>query len=549
MLTPEYYDKCTRQLIALYAELDNAIISDITRRLLKTGEMTETAQWQAKQLQESGMVYDDILNEISRRTGTSQAEIKRIFEEAGVTATMNDNEFAKAAGFKEIRTFSKAALQTLNAGYVKCAGNMNNLTLTTANASQQLYINAVNNAYMQIMSGAFDYNTAIRNAVRAAAADGAEVIYPSGHRDKLDVAVRRSVLTGVGQTCRKLSEINARDMGTDLMEITAHAGARHSHAEWQGKVVSLSGRKGYLSKSDIGYGTGDGFGGWNCRHDWYPFFEGISTRAYSDERLKELNAKNIEYNGEMYSEYEISQMQRKMERDIRQLKREAVAADTGTKNADSEELAKQFSNDFTITSVKLKEQEKKLKDFLNETGQLPDTSRVWSNGFDRSVSQKAVHTNKKILQKLDDNDIINIDKIMKGYGKYINNYPDSNFDYYMINYKLKEAGFKNFGVAVPAKPKNAILANDPSPKCNEPDHIFRRMKERNITESDLKAYMNESKVMFVQWNGQRQNFRTDNGSVTITKHEDNWYYKTTWSKNDFNDEEKAILEVIKRYVR
>ena len=76
MLTPEYYDKCTRQLIALYAELDNAIISDITRRLLKTGEMTETAQWQAKQLQESGMVYDDILNEISRRTGTSQAEIK-----------------------------------------------------------------------------------------------------------------------------------------------------------------------------------------------------------------------------------------------------------------------------------------------------------------------------------------------------------------------------------------------------------------------------------------------------------------------------------------
>lgn len=395
MLTPEYYDKCTRQLIALYAELDNAIISDITRRLLKTGEMTETAQWQAKQLKESGMVYDDILNEISRRTGTSQAEIKRIFEEAGVTATMNDNEFAKAAGFKEIRTFSKAALQTLNAGYVKCAGDMNNLTLTTANASQQLYINAVNNAYMQIMSGAFDYNTAIRNAVRAAAADGAEVIYPSGHRDKIDVAVRRSVLTGVGQTCRKLSEINAQDMGTDLMEITAHAGARPSHAEWQGRIVSLSGRKGYLSPKDIGYGTGDGFGGWNCRHDWYPYFEGKSRRAYTDERLEALNAKNIKYDGELYSEYEISQMQRKMERDIRARKRELSAYQTAIETATNNKLLVDFKTDFNVSSVKLKNQENELANFLEETGELPDASRIWSNGFNKSLSQKAVWANRK----------------------------------------------------------------------------------------------------------------------------------------------------------
>lgn len=162
---------------------------------------------------------------------------------------------------------SPAAMQTLNAGYVKCSGDLSNLTLTTANTAQQAYIIACNNAYMQISSGAFDYNTAIRNAVRAAAEDGTEVLYPSGHRDKLDVAVRRSVLTGVGQTCRQLSLINAQDMGCDIMEITAHSNARPSHAEWQGQLVSLSGRKGYLSLKDIGYGTGDGFGGWNCRHD------------------------------------------------------------------------------------------------------------------------------------------------------------------------------------------------------------------------------------------------------------------------------------------
>lgn len=399
MLTPSYYDKLTDDLIKLYSDLDNAIISDIVRRLLKNGNVTETAKWQIQQLQESGMLYDDILNEISSRTDATQRQVRSLFEDAGVQCIKNDNIRYRAAGLEGIIKMSDSAMQVLNAGYEKCSGDLSNLTLTTANTAQQAYITACNNAYMQISSGAFDYNTAIRNAVRTAAADGTEVLYPSGHRDKLDVAVRRSVLTGVGQTCRRLSETNAQDMGCDLMEITAHAGARPSHAEWQGQIVSLSGRRGYLSKDDIGYGTGDGFGGWNCRHDWYPFFEGISSRAYDDAELERLNEKSVEYNGEMYTEYEISQMQRKFERDIRSLKREAAAADTGRSNAPNDELRQQFSNDFTAVSVKLKEKERQLNDFLKQTGELPDNARTQVMGFGRSQAQKAVWAEKKEVDK------------------------------------------------------------------------------------------------------------------------------------------------------
>lgn len=400
MLSPEYYDRLCDDLIKLYADLDNAIISDIVRRIVKTGEMTETAKWQAKQLQESGMVYDEIISEIASRTNSTQDQIRTLFEKSGVESVKNDNVVYKAAGLEGIIKLSPAAMQTLNAGYMKCSGELNNLTLTTANTAQQAYITACNNAYMQISSGAFDYNTATRNAVKSAAQDGTEVLYPSGHRDKLDVAVRRSVLTGVGQTCRQLSLINARDMGCDLMEITAHSNARPSHAQWQGQLVSLSGRKGYLSLKDIGYGTGDGFGGWNCRHDWYPFFEGISVRNYSEERLREMNAKNIEYNGKKYTEYEISQMQRKFERDIRSLKREAIAYDTSRNNAPDDVLKQQFSDDFTAVSVKLKNKERQLRDFLDQTGQFPDNARTQVLGFGRSTAQKAVWAEKKANQGL-----------------------------------------------------------------------------------------------------------------------------------------------------
>ena len=400
MLLPTEYEHLCDQLITLYGDLDNAIISDITRRLVKNGKMTETAKWQAKQLQESGMLYDDIIAEIASRTDASQNHIKTLFENATVESVRNDNIRYREAGFAGIIKLSPAAMQVLDAGYKKCSGNLSNLTLTTANTAQQAYITACNNAYMQVVSGAFDYNTAIRNAVKAAAQNGTWVLYLSGHRDRIDVAVRRSVLTGVGQTCRQLSMMNALDMDCDIMEITAHFGARPTHAEWQGQLVSLSGRKGYLSLNDIGYGTVDGFGGVNCQHDWYPFFEGISSRAYSDDDLKKLNEKNTEYNGKKYSDYEVTQLQRKFERDIRGLKREAAAYDSGRANAQNEQLRQQFSEDFNKAALKLKEKERQFKDFLDQTGQRPDDARTHVLGFSRSQARKAVWAEKKSLLSL-----------------------------------------------------------------------------------------------------------------------------------------------------
>lgn len=402
MLSPSEYDHLCDQLIKLYDDLDNAVINDMVRRMMRMGKATDATAWQAKQLQESGLLYEDILSEIAKRTDATQTQVRSLFEDAGVECIRNDNQYYRAAGLEGIMKMSDAALQTLNAGYIKCQGDLHNLTLTTANTAQAAYISACDLAYMEVSSGTMDYGTAIRRAVESAADEGSWVLYPSGHKDRLDVAVRRSTLTGVGQTVRQLSVINANDMDCDIMEITAHAGARPSHAEWQGQLVSLSGKNAgrridgarVYTLKEIGYGTGDGFGGWNCRHDWFPFFEGISSRTYTDKRLQELNAKDIEYNGKMYTEYEIDQMQRSLERDIRQHKRKVSAADTAVKNATDEAVEKQMRELFTTESVKLKKAEKKLDTFLSQTGNLPDSTRTWVNGFGRSTAQKAVWSDR-----------------------------------------------------------------------------------------------------------------------------------------------------------
>lgn len=409
MLTPEQLAHCADDILELYSKLEEAIVRDIARRVAKTGTMTDTAIWQAQHMQELGTLNSDILNSISKYSGKCESELKKLFEDAAITATEYDNEIYRANGLnpKSIKV-SDTQLQILEAGYKKAHGNLSNLTLTTAVSSQTSFINACSLAELKATSGAFSPQQAIVDAIKQVAVNGAEVIYPSGHTDKLDVAVRRNVMTGIGQTTGQICLANARELGCDLMEITAHAGARPSHSYWQGQVVSLSGRKGYLSLSDIGYGSGDGFKGWNCRHDWYPYFEG-STRMYDEEKLKQMDAKNIEYpDGSMHTLYEAEQNQRAYERKIRESKRILAAYDECIKNADDEAIKKAYQNIFNKESVKLKNRETELNNFCDKTGLLKRNDRVQKYGFGRSTAQKAVQANKKAVAKSKNNSIIKL---------------------------------------------------------------------------------------------------------------------------------------------
>ena len=406
-LSPQYYDGCTDDVLNLYAELEDRIISDVVRRIVKTGDITDTAKWQIRQAQQMGLLYDDIIKDIAKSTNKTDSEVKKMFENAGVETVNNDNRLHIQAGKSplDIRQ-SESMLQILNGVYKNSLTDLKNLTGTTAITSQTTYINACNSAFMMVSSGAFSYQQALRTVIQEVAEKGATVSYPSGHTDKLDVAVRRSLLTGIGLASRQISEENSKLCGCDLMEISAHSGARPSHASWQGQIVSLSGRRGYLSKSDIGYDTGAGFGGWNCHHDWYPYYEGISTRNYTQSDLDKLNAKDIKYNGKMYSEYEISQMLRGMERQSRALKRQKVALKTAI-----DEGQTFLKSDLTALNGKIRDKSAQIQSFCSETGYNRDRFREQvggktSVGHGSGNTQKYKDTLKNGLTSIQNNDKI-----------------------------------------------------------------------------------------------------------------------------------------------
>lgn len=395
MLSPEYLETCSDPLLKLYEELEDQIIADIARRIAKTGALTDTADWQLKVIREIGAVQQDIITRVSQMSGKTEDEIRRLFQESAYTNIETNAAPLIRKGIAVELELTAPMRQLIEATLRRTAGDINNLTLTTGVTGGNLYYEMCNLAYMQASSGAFSPQEAIWNAVKGAAEDGATVQY-TRRRDKLDVAIRRNILTSLNQTAGKITEMNADQLGAEYYETSAHPGARPSHAAWQGRVFKIVGAtREYPNFAEAtGYGTAGGLCGINCRHSFYPFFPGISERAYSSDKLDWYRTHTVRYNDQDYTDYEASQIQRAMERSIRESKRRAIAAKAAEDGATDEETKKLLKEKFSEESSILKQKEKRLKEFLRQTGRDAENSRVRVPGFGRSISQKAVWANR-----------------------------------------------------------------------------------------------------------------------------------------------------------
>lgn len=386
MLTPEQLDALPRRFVQLWQQVEDDILQDIARRIKTLDELdplTPTAIWQAWRLAETRAVRSSAVATLAKYTGKSRAEIKRLLESAGAQALAADDAVYAAAGLDPPPVNrSPALLNLLNAGYRQTCGTWQNLTATTANTVTGAFEDRLSRAWGLVSTGAMDYNTAIRRAVDDLADTMPYITYPSGHTDTLEVAARRAVLTGVNQTCAKLQLARMEEMDCEFVEVTAHEGARPTHAVWQGRVyhrggaVVQDGERYEDFETATGYGTGPGLCGWNCRHNFYPFYPGVSVRNYTDERLAELDARNIPYGGGLYTRYEITQMQRALERKVRKYKRRYLAETAAGVDASQ-------------SAAKLKAARQQLSAFLAETGERVDGARAEVPGFGRREARQA----------------------------------------------------------------------------------------------------------------------------------------------------------------
>ena len=376
MLTPEQWKEVGSQASKIYAQLELEIIEEIADRIASTNILNTVAYNDAMILQEMGVLYQDIITLVAKHNQTSASQIQEIFETAGIKSISYDDTIYKEAGLSPIPIKqSKSMLQLLQASATKTNANLENLVLTTANTSQTAFYNSMNKAYLEVTTGVKSYSSAILDAIEEVAKNNILVEYPSGYKTSIENACRMNIVTGVNQTCGKLQEMRAEEMDWDLMELTAHPGARPKHAVWQGQIVSRSGQKGYLSYDDIGYGTAGGFKGVNCRHDWYPYYEG-STRTYSNAELQELKERTVTYNGKKMTVYEASQLQRRMERQIRNDKKSISSLQGALKSGNKDLDLRKTAEKLEQSKISAKLHNNELNNFLKQTKLTKDATRL-----------------------------------------------------------------------------------------------------------------------------------------------------------------------------
>lgn len=384
MLPPSYLDAMPDAFVQLAQQVEDEILQDVARRIGKMGTLTETANWQLWRYQQTEAVRENVVKLLAKYSGKSEATIRRLLKEAATEAMEREDAIYYHYNLEPTPFEESAALNNLlNAGARQTCGTWRNLTATTANTVSGAFERTLDVAWGKVATGAFDYKTAVKQAVDSLADEMPEITYPSGHTDSLEVAARRAVLTGVNQTAGKLQEARMDEMNVEFVETSAHGGARPSHAEWQGRRFHRGGAVDYLGKhypdfeQATGYGTGAGLCGWNCRHTFFAVFPELGDPpTWTEESLQELNARNIEYNGKLYTQYEVNQMQRARERNVRKWKKRYLAESAA-------------GSDTTDSAVRLKAARQSLSEFAKATGGRVDSARTSVHGFGRSASSKA----------------------------------------------------------------------------------------------------------------------------------------------------------------
>lgn len=384
MLPPSYLDQMPDAFVALWQQVEDEILQDVARRIGKMDAVTPTANWQLWRYQQTEALRNDVVKLLAKYTGKSEATIRRLLLQAATEAMEREDAIyyhynLEPTPFEE----SPALNNLLDAGARQTCGTWSNLTATTANTVTGAFERTLDAAWGKVSTGAFDYKTAVKQAVDSLADEMPMVTYPSGHTDSIEVAARRAVLTGVNQTAGRLQEARMDEMHVEFVETSAHGGARPSHAEWQGRRFHRGGAVNYKGKhypdfeAATGYGTGAGLCGWNCRHTFFAVFPELGDPPqWTEESLQELNARSIEYNGKLYTQYEVNQMQRARERNVRKWKKRYLAESAA-------------GSDTTDSAVRLKAARQSLADFAKTTGGRVDSARTSVPKFGRSEASRA----------------------------------------------------------------------------------------------------------------------------------------------------------------
>ena len=343
-MTPQEMEKLPKPLEKTISKLELEVMGEVVDRIKKAYEIAPVGEHMLDRLTLLDRNGSNIKKLLKEKLEQANIDIDKIYDKAVEADYITHKDLFNKAG-KEYLAYedNEWLKQLVNATREHTKDNIKpfeNITKATGfNVMQNgklaftplsdYFAKSLDKSLIGIASGAYTYSQAIGSVIDEMTNSGLRVVnYASGKTDRIEVAARRALMTGVAQMTNQINESNAKKLDTDYFEVDWHPGARNkgigieNHQAWQGKVYSRQEMITVCGEGDI-----LGFAGINCYHIKWPFIKGISKRKYTDEWLKEQNEKENtpkEFNGKEYTVYDALQYQRKLERTIRKLKQDVL---------------------------------------------------------------------------------------------------------------------------------------------------------------------------------------------------------------------------------
>lgn len=403
MLTPEYLQDATDGAERIASQMHRNIMDKIIARMMSRigrGEdylLTATDKWQIMVLQDAGELLSDIQKEIADKTKKQLPEIKAAFQDAGIEALKWDHAIYEAVGLNPPPLAqSPTLIRILERDYAATEKMWRNFTRTTAEESQRIFINEMDNAYRNVVSGAVSYTEAVKDVLDKVTENGVKVTYPTQRKLSIEAATMMIVRTGIGQAAADISIKRMEEMEWDTILVSAHVGARTgdggmnptNHLWWQGRFYSRTGKdKRYPDfRETTGYGTGEGLCGWNCRHS-FGTGDGINNPFDIDSIKKADN----------YKAESLQKRQRTLERRIRNSKGDLQNIQTAIDSCRDEKLKFELQQMYDRKSAVLRRQNKQYRDYCKENDLKEYSERLRVAQWDRSQAVKSAKAAQRYL--------------------------------------------------------------------------------------------------------------------------------------------------------
>lgn len=512
MLTADQIEALGDKAQQLITPVTDFLIEDIARRISEAGQITSTAVYQTWRLQQLGVSQRQLKKELKKRLKVSNRELRKIIEqsaEAGYEFDIRNLPYVQAVPFSK-----NGSIQQIVAAAVQLAqDDLTNITQTIgfvcpdgqARELTQAYQQACDFAFMKVSTGAQDYNSAIREATKNLAEKGIVTIdYDSGVHTSLEAAVRRNVMGGLGMMQEQISKQNHDDFGCDGWEISAHAASAPDHEPFQGRQYSDAEYEKLNNSLVRRIGT------LNCGHSASPIIMGVDSPQYTDaelEKLRKDNENGADYEGRHYTMYQATQHQRKLERAIRKQKRRILVAEQNPNDKGRLQQAQ----------IKYQVLNQEYKRFSKAAGLRLQHERMEMSGFGPKQAMAAEKTTNEFELALENK---------RRYDTMVS--------------EIKTAGNipQSAQIHVPA------YSIDPENYSFDDIHINKERSHR-VSREQAETWIKDARISATVWNGRFERYYGTEGAAYVDIIEKK--IRTAFSAAEFDDNTKAILEVLKKY--